>query len=74
MKLIAHVIDCHHVDVRPAPVEREWMDETNQRFAYRCLALNIANAFGWQVLHPPQAEALQAAKLGLQRLAQERKP
>jgi hypothetical protein len=29
MKLIAHVIDGHHVDIRPAPVERDWMDATN---------------------------------------------
>ena len=50
MKLIAHVIDGHHVDIRPAPVERDWMDATNQRFAYRCLPLNIANAYGWEVL------------------------
>ena len=45
MKLIAHVIDGHHVDIRPAPVERDWMEATNQRFAYRCLPLNIANAW-----------------------------
>ena len=50
MKLIAHVIDGHHVDIRPAPVERDWMEATNQRFAYRCLPLNIANAYGWEVL------------------------
>jgi hypothetical protein len=50
MKLIAHVIDGHHVDIRPAPVERDWMDATNQRFAYRCLPLNIANAYGWEIL------------------------
>jgi Family of unknown function (DUF6065) len=50
MKLIAHVLDGHHVDIRSAPVEREWMDETNQRFSYRRLPLNIANAFGWEVL------------------------
>jgi Family of unknown function (DUF6065) len=41
-----------HVDIRPAPVEREWMEETDQRYAYRCLPLNIANAFGWEVLCP----------------------
>ena len=29
-----------------APVERDWMEATNQRFAYRCLPLNIANAYG----------------------------
>ena len=50
MKLIAHVIDGHQVDIRPAPVERDWMEATDQRFAYRCLPLNIANAYGWEVL------------------------
>ena len=52
MKLIAHVIDGHHVDIRPAPVERDWMEATSQRFAYRCLPLNIANAHGWEILCP----------------------
>ena len=50
MKLVAHVIDGHHVEIRPAPVERDWMEATNQRYAYRCLPLNIANAYGWEVL------------------------
>ena len=50
MKFVAHVIDGHHVDIRPAPVERDWMEATSQRFAYRCLPLNIANAYGWEVL------------------------
>jgi Family of unknown function (DUF6065) len=26
------------------------MDRTGDRFAYRCLPLNIANAFGWEIL------------------------
>jgi len=50
MKLIAYVIDGHHMDIRPAPVERDWMDATGERFAYRCLPLNIANAHGWEIL------------------------
>ena len=50
MKLIAYLIDGHQVDIRPAPVERDWMEATDQRFAYRCLPLNIANAYGWEVL------------------------
>ena len=38
-KLIAYVIDGHTVDIRPAPMERAWMDATDQRFAYlaRCV-------------------------------------
>jgi hypothetical protein len=51
-KLIAYVIDGHTVDIRPAPMERAWMDATDQRFAYRCLPLNIANAHGWEILAP----------------------
>ncbi|MEA2991499.1 MAG: hypothetical protein QOD40_419 [Alphaproteobacteria bacterium] len=50
MKLTAYVIDGHKLNIRPAPVEREWMDATNERFAYRCLPLNIANAHGWEIL------------------------
>jgi hypothetical protein len=51
-KLIAYVVDGHTVDIRPAPMERAWMDATDQRFAYRCLPLNIANAHGWEILAP----------------------
>lgn len=50
MKLIAYLPDGHDIDIRPAPSERAWMDETSQRFAYRCLPLTIANAHGWEVL------------------------
>ena len=49
MKLTAYVIDGHQIDIRPAPLERNWMEATGQRFAYRCLPLNIANAFGWEI-------------------------
>ena len=52
MKLTAYVMDGHTIDIRPAPVERDWMDATGQRFAYRCLPLNIANAHGWEILCP----------------------
>jgi hypothetical protein len=49
MKLVAYVIDGHPFEIRPAPLERDWMEKTDQRFAYRCLPLNIANAFGWEI-------------------------
>ncbi|MGO8924393.1 MAG: DUF6065 family protein [Xanthobacteraceae bacterium] len=52
MKLVAYVIDGHNVDIRPAPAERDWMDASPQRFAYRCLPPNIANAHGWEILCP----------------------
>jgi hypothetical protein len=51
-RLTAYVIDGHELNVRPAPLERDWMDTTDQRFAYRCLPLNIANTHGWELLCP----------------------
>jgi hypothetical protein len=50
MKLTAYVLDGHTIDIRPAPVDRDWMDKIDQRFAYRCLPLSIANAYGWEIL------------------------
>ena len=35
-----------------APIEREWMNNANQRFPYRCLPLVIANQAGWVVTCP----------------------
>lgn len=49
-ELTAYVIDGHELRIRPAPAERQWMDESDQRFAYRCLPLNIANTHGWEIL------------------------
>jgi hypothetical protein len=50
MKVTAYVLDDHQLDIRPAPVERAWMDASDRRFAYRCLPLAIANAHGWEIL------------------------
>jgi hypothetical protein len=38
--------------IRAASPRRDWMDETPESFAYRCLPLNIANAHGWEILSP----------------------
>lgn len=50
MKLIAYTKDDWNISIRPAPVNREWMDKTTHKYAYRCLPLNIANQFGWEIL------------------------
>ncbi len=52
MKLVAYVMEGQPLEIRPAPLERDWMEKTDQRFAYRCLPLNIANTFGWEILCP----------------------
>lgn len=36
--------------LRPAVRDKSWMDETDGRFAYRCLPLAIANQYGWELL------------------------
>ena len=51
-QLTAFVIGENPLIIRPAPLEREWMHATHERFAYRCLPLNIANAHGWEILSP----------------------
>lgn len=57
MKLTAFLQPGEAPAIRPAPAEREWMDQTPQRFAYRCLPLNIANAHGWEALTPARIRA-----------------
>ena len=37
--------------MRPAPHRRDWMDESPDRYAYRCLPLAIANTHGWELLN-----------------------
>jgi len=37
----------HDMPLVPAPITRAWMDATQDRFAYRCLPLTIANQSGW---------------------------
>ena len=50
--------------VRPAESTRPWMDATPESFAYRCLPLNIANAHGWEILSPCDAEAVWTGQPG----------
>jgi hypothetical protein len=40
------------VEIAPGRAPRRWMDLTDQRYAYRCLPLSIANASGWELLSP----------------------
>ncbi|MEQ9412143.1 MAG: DUF6065 family protein [Fuerstiella sp.] len=38
--------------IKAAPIARDWMDQTSQRFAYRCLPLVMANQSGWTIHCP----------------------
>jgi hypothetical protein len=50
MELTAYTLTGDTIDIRPAPLEREWMDASKDRWAYRCLPLNIANTYGWEMV------------------------
>jgi hypothetical protein len=52
VRLIAYKLVDDAPPIQPAPAQREWMDVTSERFAYRCLPLVIANMHGWQILSP----------------------
>ncbi|HUJ02413.1 MAG TPA: DUF6065 family protein [Rhizomicrobium sp.] len=58
MELTAYTMEGYDVAIRPAPVERDWMEASKERFAYRCLPLNIANAHGWEMLLPTGFKAM----------------
>ena len=38
--------------IEPASPRREWMDQSTDKFAYRCLPLTMANQAGWVVTSP----------------------
>ena len=48
---VAYQLD-GQMTLRPAPIQRDWMDRTPDRFARRCLPLLMANASGWELLCP----------------------
>ena len=50
MKLTCFPVGTFPVAIEPAPGDREWMDDTRQRFANRCLPLVAANTHGWEIL------------------------
>lgn len=52
MKLSCYTFPGWNPRIRPASSRRDWMDETPDSFAYRCLPLKIANAHGWELLSP----------------------
>jgi hypothetical protein len=57
MDLICYKYDGWQPRIRPGTPRRQWMDDTNERYAYRCLPLTIANSHGWELLSPVAFEA-----------------
>jgi hypothetical protein len=47
MKLICYAVDPDYsVDIRPASHDRDWIDQTREQNAKRCLPLSAANSHG----------------------------
>ena len=36
----------------PGAADRDWMNKTEDKFAYRCTPMTMANASGWDILNP----------------------
>lgn len=50
--------------MRPAPHRRQWMDDSPEGYAYRCLPLAIANTHGWEILNSTTFQAKWSGKNG----------
>lgn len=57
MDLVCYKYEGWGPRIRPASPKRRWMEETSERYAYRCLPLSIANAHGWELLSPVAFQA-----------------
>ena len=57
MDLICYKYEGWQPRIRPGTPKRRWMDDTSERYAYRCLPLTIANSAGWELLSPIAFEA-----------------
>jgi hypothetical protein len=56
-EIIVNYLDLENNNVEifkivPLKIHRKWMSETDEKFAYKCLPLNIANQYGWSVICP----------------------
>lgn len=49
MKVDIWRIDDNPLRIEPASRTRPWMDETPNKYAYRCLPMTIANSTGWDL-------------------------
>lgn len=57
MILEAYAVSENPQPLVPAPPNRDWMDATTKRHAYRCLPIAVANTYGWQLLLPAAVTA-----------------
>jgi len=49
---INRLFDQKQFEVVPLPAKRQWMNDTQESYAYRCVPLTVANTYGWAVINP----------------------
>lgn len=52
MELECFVMTTYPPEIVPGRPDRQWMDDFQARFPYRCLPLVMANTTGWEILCP----------------------
>jgi hypothetical protein len=51
--IVANYLDDYNeLLIEPLKAKRFWMDNLPEKIAYRCIPINVANQYGWQVLSP----------------------
>jgi Family of unknown function (DUF6065) len=50
-QVFAYATSPDRLPIVPGSMDRNWMDKSQERFAYRCLPLRIANQLGWFLLN-----------------------
>ncbi len=68
MDLSCYEVEPGRVEIRPASHRRQWMDETPDGNAYRCVPLSVANAQGWEILSPVTVAARWTGGTGIRDL------
>ena len=49
LPLIAYRLNNTQMKLVAGPTNRQWMEETPNRFAYRCMPMLLSNQSGWMV-------------------------
>ncbi|MCH8335921.1 MAG: hypothetical protein IIC61_08540 [Proteobacteria bacterium] len=65
LQITAYEVIEDPMPLRPAERARQWMEDTVDRFAYRCLPVAMANQVGWDILCPVAFTARWNGKAGL---------
>ena len=58
MELECYIMTTYPPELVPGQPDRDWMDDFQARFPYRCLPLVMANTTGWEILCPVDFTAI----------------